>query len=207
MIFGSFARLLDSCRLPQGKPFCGCWVHNAFVNVDGEKMSKSKGNFLTLKGTLATALDVRAFRYLVVSSQYRTTLGFSTKSLEGAKNTVQRLDKLRVRGGRGVGRGRTAEGRLLLSGVRPIVGRGGTLRPRMRARACPRLTSCYTVLVFYFYFCVMQVALEAAAAAAAAGEETEGGDADEVSPELRESVPQSLKGFDAGMNDDLNTPR
>lgn len=81
----------------QGKPFCGCWVHNAFVNVDGEKMSKSKGNFLALKSTLETALDVRAFRYLVVSSQYRTTLGFSKKSLEGAKNTVRRLDKLRVR--------------------------------------------------------------------------------------------------------------
>lgn len=81
----------------QGKPFCTCWVHNAFVNVDGEKMSKSKGNFLTLSGTLPTALDVRAFRYLVVSSQYRTTLGFSGKSLEGAKNTLKRLDKLRVR--------------------------------------------------------------------------------------------------------------
>lgn len=72
-------------------------MHNAFVNVDGEKMSKSKGNFVTLSGTLPTALDVRAFRYLVVSSQYRTTLGFSSKSLEGAKNTVKRLDKLRVR--------------------------------------------------------------------------------------------------------------
>lgn len=80
----------------QGKPFCGCWVHNAFVKVDGEKMSKSKGNFLTLKGTLRSALDIRAFRYLVVASQYRTTLGFSDKSLEGARRTVQRLDKLRV---------------------------------------------------------------------------------------------------------------
>lgn len=84
------------CMCGQGKPFCRCWVHNAFVNVDGEKMSKSKGNFLTLKGTLDSALDVRAFRYLVVASQYRTTLAFSKKSLDGARNTVQRLDKLRV---------------------------------------------------------------------------------------------------------------
>lgn len=50
----------------------------------------------------------------------------------------------------------------------------------------------------------MQVALEAAAAA---GKGAEGGVDEEVSPELRESVPQSLEGFDAGMNDDLNTPR
>eukprot|EP00903_Cladosiphon_okamuranus_P015160 g14018.t1 len=126
-----------------GKPFCNCWVHNAFVNVDGEKMSKSKGNFLTLSGTLPTALDVRAFRYLVVSSQYRTTLGFSSKSLEGAKNTVKRLDKLRV------------------------------------------------------------ALLEATAGSVEGKEEGERG----VSAELLEIVPKSLEGFDAGMNDDLNTPR
>jgi cysteinyl-tRNA synthetase len=47
-----------------GKPFCNCWIHNGFVNVSGEKMSKSKGNFLTLKTALTTALDIRAFRYV-----------------------------------------------------------------------------------------------------------------------------------------------
>lgn len=52
--------------------------------------------------------------------------------------------------------------------------------------------------------CNAKVALEAAAAA---GSEEEGGDASEVSPELLEIVPKSLEGFDAGMNDDLNTPR
>lgn len=45
-----------------GVKFCGCWVHNGFVNVGGEKMSKSKGNFLTLRTALHSALDVRAFR-------------------------------------------------------------------------------------------------------------------------------------------------
>ncbi|CAM9552603.1 unnamed protein product [Discosporangium mesarthrocarpum] len=79
-----------------GKPFCNCWVHNAFVNVDSEKMSKSKGNFLTLRGALATALDVRAFRFLVVSSHYRTTLNFSKEALAGARNTLKRLDKFRA---------------------------------------------------------------------------------------------------------------
>ncbi|KAG5191041.1 Cysteinyl-tRNA synthetase [Tribonema minus] len=79
-----------------GKPFCNCWVHNGFVNVGGEKMSKSKGNFLTLRGALATALDVRAFRYLVVTSQYRTMLNFTPDVLAGAKSAVKRLDKARA---------------------------------------------------------------------------------------------------------------
>lgn len=77
-----------------GSPFCRCWVHNNFVNVFGEKMSKSKGNFVTLRSAFKTAMDVRAFRYLVVTSQYRTLLNFTPDALEGAKNAVKRLDKL-----------------------------------------------------------------------------------------------------------------
>ncbi|CAM9260357.1 unnamed protein product [Chrysoparadoxa australica] len=78
-----------------GKKFCNCWVHNGFVNVNNEKMSKSLGNFLTLKGSLKTALDVRAFRYLVVTSQHRMPLNFTPEALKGCKNTVKRLDKFR----------------------------------------------------------------------------------------------------------------
>jgi cysteinyl-tRNA synthetase len=45
-----------------GDEFCKHWVHNGFVNVDNAKMSKSLGNFVTLRGAFATPLDVRAFR-------------------------------------------------------------------------------------------------------------------------------------------------
>jgi cysteinyl-tRNA synthetase len=78
-----------------GKPFCNCWVHNGFVNVDSEKMSKSKGNMLTLRKTFKTKLDVRAFRYYVCSSYYRSPLNFTPEALGGAKKSVQRLDKFR----------------------------------------------------------------------------------------------------------------
>ncbi len=71
-------------------------MHNGFVNVDNEKMSKSKGNFLTLRAALATDLELRAFRYLIVSSQYRTPLNFNAVALQGARKTVLRLDKLRA---------------------------------------------------------------------------------------------------------------
>jgi cysteinyl-tRNA synthetase len=77
-------------------PFCNCWVHNGFVNIGDEKMSKSKGNFLTLRTACPTADDVRAYRYLVVSSQYRNPLSFTEKALNAAKGALKRLDKVKL---------------------------------------------------------------------------------------------------------------
>lgn len=77
-------------------PFCNCWVHNGFVNIGDEKMSKSKGNFLTLRNACPTADDVRAYRYLVVSSQYRNPLSFTEKALRAAKGALKRLDKVKL---------------------------------------------------------------------------------------------------------------
>ncbi|EED93584.1 probable cysteinyl-trna synthetase, partial [Thalassiosira pseudonana CCMP1335] len=77
-------------------PFCNCWIHNGFVNIGDEKMSKSKGNFLTLRGACPTADDVRAYRYLVVSSQYRNPLSFTDAALGAAKGALKRLDKVKT---------------------------------------------------------------------------------------------------------------
>jgi len=74
--------------------YCNCWFHNGFVNLDNEKMSKSLGNFLTLQTACPTALDVRAYRYLVVTSQYRNALAFTPQALGAAKSAVQRIDKV-----------------------------------------------------------------------------------------------------------------
>jgi len=76
-----------------GVPFCNCWVHNGFVNIGDEKMSKSKGNFLTLRGACPKPDDVRAYRYLIVSSQYRNPLSFTEAALGAAKGALKRLDK------------------------------------------------------------------------------------------------------------------
>lgn len=75
-------------------PFCNCWVHNGFVNIGDEKMSKSKGNFLTLRKACPTSEDVRAYRYLVVSSQYRNPLSFTETALGAAKGALKRLDRI-----------------------------------------------------------------------------------------------------------------
>lgn len=77
------------------KPFCKCWLHNGFVNIGDEKMSKSKGNFLTLRGACPKADDVRAYRYLVVSSQYRNPLSFTEAAMGAAKGALKRMDRIR----------------------------------------------------------------------------------------------------------------
>ncbi|GKY90834.1 hypothetical protein MPSEU_000056200 [Mayamaea pseudoterrestris] len=80
-----------------GNVFCNCWFHNGFVNLDAEKMSKSLGNFLTLQTACPTALDVRAYRYLVICSQYRNPLAFTPQAMEASKNAVTRIDKIKFR--------------------------------------------------------------------------------------------------------------
>ena len=59
-------------------------------------MSKSKGNFLTLRPACPTSDDVRAYRYLVVSSQYRNPLSFTDAALGMAKGDLKRLDRAKT---------------------------------------------------------------------------------------------------------------
>jgi cysteinyl-tRNA synthetase len=79
-----------------GKTFCNCWIHNGFVNIGGEKMSKSTGNFLTLRDACPKPDDVRAYRYLVVSSHYRNPLSFTDQAMEASKNALKRMDKVKT---------------------------------------------------------------------------------------------------------------
>ena len=80
-----------------GKRFANYWLHNAFVNINDEKMSKSLGNFLTLRDIVKSPDDARGFRYFAISSHYRTPLNFTMEVLEGAKNTLRRLNHFRDR--------------------------------------------------------------------------------------------------------------
>mmetsp|Transcript_82748 Transcript_82748/g.167831 ORF Transcript_82748/g.167831 Transcript_82748/m.167831 type:complete len:586 (+) Transcript_82748:183-1940(+) len=77
-----------------GKKFSNFWVHNGFVNINEEKMSKSLGNFLTLRNACPTAVDVRAFRFFVTSSQYQKQLGFTPQAMDGAKSALKRIDRV-----------------------------------------------------------------------------------------------------------------
>ena len=82
-----------------GRPFARRWAHNGFVEVAGEKMSKSLGNFTTLTDLVA-AHDPRAYRLLVLQSHYRSPLEVTASTIESAEASLARLDALarRTRG-------------------------------------------------------------------------------------------------------------
>jgi cysteinyl-tRNA synthetase len=77
-----------------GKTFCNCWVHNGFVNINDEKMSKSLGNFLTLRTACPKPDDVRAFRFLIMSSQYQKQLSYTSEGMVASKRALKRIDKV-----------------------------------------------------------------------------------------------------------------
>jgi len=74
-----------------GKPFASWFVHNEHLLVDGRKMSKSLGNFYTLRDLLQKGRSPRAIRYLLLSTHYRQKLNFTMDGLDGAANSVERL--------------------------------------------------------------------------------------------------------------------
>jgi cysteinyl-tRNA synthetase len=74
-----------------GRPFARRWMHHAFVEVGGEKMSKSLGNFTTLT-ELLDAADPRAYRLLVLQSQYRKPLEVTADSVDAARRALGALD-------------------------------------------------------------------------------------------------------------------
>jgi cysteinyl-tRNA synthetase len=77
-----------------GKPFVKYWMHNGFLNINGEKMSKSLGNFFTIDQVLAK-FEPAVVRYFLLSGHYRAPLDFSDAALEEAKTALSRLRETR----------------------------------------------------------------------------------------------------------------
>ena len=73
-----------------GQPFARTWMHNGFINVDNEKMSKSLGNFFTIREVLK-AFDAETVRFFVVRSHYRSPLNYSDVHLNDARGALKRL--------------------------------------------------------------------------------------------------------------------
>ncbi|MDD0809566.1 cysteine--tRNA ligase [Curvibacter sp. RS43] len=73
-----------------GKTFVNTWMHNGFINIDNEKMSKSLGNFFTIRDVLK-AFDAETVRFFVVRSHYRSPLNYSDAHLQDARNALRRL--------------------------------------------------------------------------------------------------------------------
>jgi cysteinyl-tRNA synthetase len=73
-----------------GQQFAQFWMHNGFINVDNEKMSKSLGNFFTIREVLK-AFDAETVRFFLVRSHYRTPLNYSDVHLNDARGGLKRL--------------------------------------------------------------------------------------------------------------------
>ena len=73
-----------------GQPLARTWMHNGFINVDNEKMSKSLGNFFTIRDVLQS-FDAETVRFFVVRSHYRSPLNYSDVHLSDARNALKRL--------------------------------------------------------------------------------------------------------------------
>ncbi|MDR0221811.1 MAG: cysteine--tRNA ligase, partial [Lachnospiraceae bacterium] len=73
-----------------GKPFARYWMHNAFLNIDSRKMSKSLGNFHTVR-EIGEKYALQALRFFLLSAHYRSPLNFSEESMEAAKNGLERI--------------------------------------------------------------------------------------------------------------------
>ncbi|MBU3759349.1 MAG: cysteine--tRNA ligase [Candidatus Omnitrophica bacterium] len=76
-----------------GLPFVKYWLHCKFLLVDGEKMSKSKGNFYTLRDLLAKGYDPMAIRCALLSTHYRAPLNFTLEGLKDAGEFIRKLDE------------------------------------------------------------------------------------------------------------------
>ncbi|MBI3651133.1 MAG: cysteine--tRNA ligase [Acidobacteria bacterium] len=80
-----------------GKPFVKHWFHVEFLLVDGKKMSKSAGNFYTVRDLVTQGFSTAAIRYLLISAPYSTQLNFTLDGLKGAASAIEKLRNFRRR--------------------------------------------------------------------------------------------------------------
>ena len=80
-----------------GQPFATYWMHCAHLMVDGQKMSKSRGNFHTLRDVLARGFSGREVRYELLATHYRAPLNFTFGSLDAARTALRRVDEFAAR--------------------------------------------------------------------------------------------------------------
>ncbi|WP_206459914.1 cysteine--tRNA ligase [Anaerovorax sp. IOR16] len=78
-----------------GKPFANYWMHNGYITIDNEKMSKSKGNFFTVRDILQN-YDGEVMRFFLLSGHYRSPINFSKELMDQAKNGLARMQNAKL---------------------------------------------------------------------------------------------------------------
>lgn len=90
LVFPHHENEIAQSECANGKPFVHYWMHNAFLNIDNHKMSKSLGNFKTVR-EIDAKYDPQVLRFLMLSAHYRSPLNFSADLMESAKASYERM--------------------------------------------------------------------------------------------------------------------
>lgn len=90
LIFPHHENEIAQSEAANGKPFARYWMHNGFLNIDNKKMSKSAGNFFTVRD-IGEKYDLQVLRFFMLSAHYRSPLNFSAELMEAAKNGYERI--------------------------------------------------------------------------------------------------------------------
>src|SRR5947207_10080595 len=97
LIFPHHENEIAQSESATGKPFAHFWFHSRFLLVEGEKMSKSLGNFFTVRDLVLRGHKLSSIRYLLASVPYRNQLNFTFDGLQQAAASVERLRNFRHR--------------------------------------------------------------------------------------------------------------
>ena len=90
LVFPHHENEIAQSEAANGKEFARYWMHNAFLNIDNRKMSKSLGNFRTVR-EISEQYDLQVLRFFMLSAHYRSPLNFSADLMEAAKNSLERI--------------------------------------------------------------------------------------------------------------------
>ena len=90
LIFPHHENEIAQSEAANGKTFANYWMHNGFLNIDNKKMSKSLGNFFTVR-EIADKYDLQVLRFFMLSAHYRSPLNFSAELMEAAKSGLERI--------------------------------------------------------------------------------------------------------------------
>ena len=90
LIFPHHENEIAQSEAANGKPFAKYWLHNGFLNIDNVKMSKSLGNFFTVR-EISEKYDLQVLRFFMLSAHYRSPLNFSADLMAASKNGLDRI--------------------------------------------------------------------------------------------------------------------
>lgn len=90
LVFPHHENEIAQSEAANGKQFSKYWMHNAFLNIDNHKMSKSLGNFRTVR-EISEQYDLQVLRFFMLSAHYRSPLNFSADLMEASKNGLERI--------------------------------------------------------------------------------------------------------------------